>query len=52
MKEKQADVEDFTEEVLAAWRDKEDNRVADKVNPAKEEGHEADDFALAEPVDY
>jgi len=38
MKEKEADVEDFTEEVLAAWREKEDNRVQDKINPQREDG--------------
>jgi len=33
MKEKAEDVEDFTEEVLNAWKEKEDNRVQEKINP-------------------
>ena len=33
MTEKAADAEDFTEDILNEWRDKEENRVQDKVNP-------------------
>jgi len=53
MREKEKDVEDFTEEVLAAWKEKEDSRVHDSLNPPKEEGQQPEDLTLAaEPIDF
>ena len=53
MKEKEKDVEDFTEDLLIAWKEKEDGGVQGLLNPPKEAGQEPDDLALAaEPVDF